>query len=150
MNLENILPAVIAIFGVIVGSVSTYFSQSLLLKKQIKRDQEKEKELKLVETMDIYSKFLDVKGNVPVLQKIDSSTLEIDLDKYEKHIRPILMEKIYLIHDDVSQIIMNINRQIEVSNYNEEITKREEEWIVSQYLQLEDLIIKHLHDYRNK
>ena len=150
MDFEIVLPAITALTGVIIGGVLTYFTQLLLFQKQIKREKERQKEEVQIETMNIYSKFLDVRANLQLIERVNSNVTELNIEAYEKYIRPIFMEKIYLLHFDVSQKILSINKQLEISGYNEEITEEEKKWIFKEYMELEYLIFSHLNNYRKK
>lgn len=98
--------------------------------------------------MSIYSKFIEVKGQVQVISKTSYDTLEINLDVYAGSIRPIFMEKLYLINNDVSQKVLDIDKHIEICGYEEEVTAEDHKSLVIKYAELELLVYEHLNKYR--
>jgi hypothetical protein len=147
--LNALLPVLSGIGGAFIGGYFTRKSQHDLLSREIAREDTREMRKELRETLDIYSKVLEIDGEILFTVLIGGSHTEFEIDKYQEKIRPVLYGKFYLIHNDVAKIVSSMDSLIQECNFNEEITSYEHKVLCQEYWKLIRIINEHMQKFRN-
>jgi hypothetical protein len=147
--LNALLPVLSGIGGAFIGGYFTRKSQHDLLSREIAREDSRERRKELRETLDIYSKVLEIDGEILFTVHIGGSFTEFEINKYQEKIRPVLYEKFYLIHNDVAKILSSMDNLIQECNFNVRITRDEHIILCKEYWKLTNVINEHMQEFRN-
>lgn len=118
---NNVILSILPLLGVVVGGLTTYFAQSKIEDKKITREREKEEERKEIEKLEVYSQILMKHGEMLVYTYIDHGYTEFDSKVYKEHFRPIIFLKIYLLDNDIIDIVRTIDRKLMNIENREEV-----------------------------
>lgn len=147
-NIAIIMAPVGAIVGAFIGGYLTSKSQKNNITRQIEWDKIKDQKQHLKEALEIYNKILEVDGSKHIVEHNGGHQLEIVLDEYTSHVRPVLYEKFHQLHQDVAEKVSSIDYEIERCNFAEELTDEDSEQLAEMYLDLIVMIKLHLQNYR--
>ncbi|MGE8004393.1 hypothetical protein [Lysinibacillus sp. NPDC093216] len=136
------------IIGAFLGANISSRTQKNIISKQIKWDKIKARNLQVNETMEIYSKVLEMDGSLHVIEFNSGHQTEIRLGEYTKKIRPLLFEKFHQLHQDVADQVSDMDELIELCNFEEELSDENSERLAHMYIKLINIIKRHLSMYR--
>ncbi|GEM_PF-3470187 len=109
MGWNEIFTGILPLLGVFVGGIITYKTQTNTVEKQLEREIEKEKELKNIERLKVYSEILKLEGENLMIERIGGSQVEFNLGIYMEKIRPVLYSKFYLLDKNVAENVRKID-----------------------------------------
>ncbi|WP_064467896.1 hypothetical protein [Lederbergia galactosidilytica] len=146
--IKYILPVVSAIGGIWVGGTLNLKTQKTIFKMQHTIEIDKIKKENLFSVHEIYNRVLERNGSKMMGVPIGGFRLEFNIEFYTREIRPILYEKYHLLHRDVADGVLEIDKFIEKCKLEEEIDSKSQEYLVSSYYKLIDNILIHQHSLR--
>ncbi len=112
MGWSDLVLGVLPLLGVAVGGLTTYFAQSRIEDKKITREREKDEERKEIEKLKVYSQILKKDGEMLVATYVGPGYTDFDSEMYSEHIRPILFSKIYLLDNEIIDIVRKIDNKV--------------------------------------
>ncbi|MEK5038965.1 hypothetical protein [Sporosarcina sp. FSL K6-3457] len=148
MDWTVLLAAIIALSGVLVGHISTYFTQNATLNKQIKNEIRRDKKAENIERILVYNEILKLEGEVQMLTDAGDHA-EFDLEAYREKFRPILYSKFHLLDQDISIFVRGIDIIITSTDIFGEIGRRNNDKLVELFNKMIVDIEKHIDNYRN-
>ncbi|KXH86897.1 hypothetical protein [Sporosarcina sp. HYO08] len=149
MDWSQLLIGVLPLIGVIIGSAATFITQSHKLKKQIKREIEKEKDERNIERLSIYSDIIKLDGENLMQEHIDGSTINFNLQAFSEKFRPVFFSRFYLIDQEVADKIRLMDYIIAESIFYEELLPDREKELIVLFNQMIIEIELHLRNYRH-
>lgn len=126
MDWNDIFTGILPLLGVFVGGIITYKTQTNTVEKQLEREIEKEKELKNVERLKVYSEILKLEGENLMIERIGGSQVEFNLGVYMDKIRPVLYSKFYLLDKNVAENVRKIDAEYLQISFDEGMGDDEE------------------------
>ena len=115
---------------------------------EISREREKVKKQNEIAKMEIYNNVLKADGEQLMVVHIGGSNAELEIENYQKEIRPLLYKQLHLIDGDVASILNSIDNIIAECNFNEEITKEQNNYLSKIYMELIEKIKVHVDNFR--
>lgn len=137
-----------SLLGVIVGGMATYFTQTKTLKKQFKREVEREKQERNIERLKVYGEILKLEGENLMLQYMGGGRIEFNLKAFFTDRRPVFYSKFYLIDQVVADKIRNMDNIIGTANFYEELEQEQHDRLIIIYNEIIYNIEAHLISYK--
>jgi len=147
--IEMLIAPIATIAGLLVGSLSTYFSQSRMKEKELIRENEKEKQKILLDCLDVYNQILKLDGENILVSHLGGMFDSFKIETYKEKIRPILYSKFHLLNKDVADSVREMDNLIAEASYYEEFIDGQEQYLVSLYHKMIKAIEKHLESFRD-
>ncbi|MBH0166270.1 hypothetical protein IHV12_15210 [Fictibacillus sp. 7GRE50] len=148
--IKVIFPASVGLIGAFLGIYFTRKTQNDLFDKEIKKEEQKEKRLEVIDALDIYSRVLKLDGENTLVTNGGGGFYEFDITLYLKEVRPILYEKFYLLHEDIAEYIIDLDERIQNINYEEQLKTEDDYYLQDRYFDLIKAIKSHLSEFRSK
>lgn len=149
-NFVPLITLISAIGGAYIGGVITYFSQKSVISRQIEWDKTKEMRANKIEKLDVYSEILETNGVSGVIDYNGGRKVEVDLEIYEKDIRPILYKKLYYLDEDVAQFVKEMDDEIGYYKFHEGAEEWQIERTAKAYLEFITKVEFHLENFRSE
>lgn len=150
MNWRHFFNGAWPIIGVIVGGGATYLTQTHAMKRQLKKEEEKENEAKIIERLSIYSEILKLEGESLMIEYVGGGMVDFNLKSYSKKFRPVLFSKFYLLDQVVADKIREMDNIIGSANFQEELERDQNDELLSLFNQLVSAIESDLKNFRKK
>lgn len=142
-NFSAILATISSLTGVLLGFISTWYTQKKSFDRQMKWEQEKNERDKLEKLVSIYNKVLEIDGIKEVVDYNQGRFAEIQTDVYMNEVRKILFEKFHLLHPDIAKSVQVIDYEIKKWSVLEDAEDEEINYVTKEYLDM----IKKIKDY---
>lgn len=105
--IEMLITPISTISGLLMGSFSTYITQSKITEKELKKENKKERQMLVLDCLEIYNEILKLDGE-NYLGNLDDPKFEQEV--YEEKIRPVFYSKFHLLHKDVAEKVRRIDK----------------------------------------
>ncbi|WP_153733320.1 hypothetical protein [Sporosarcina obsidiansis] len=104
----QIVNSLLPLLGVAVGGIATYMTQTNVLKRQLSRELEKEKQVENIARLKIYSEILKLVGEHEMIV-YDGGREKFNLKVYRANFRPKFFSEFYLLHQDLADDVRSMD-----------------------------------------
>lgn len=143
-------PVIGTLGGAFIGAYLTNKNQKNILDRQSKLDHIKEIRAKKEETFLVYNEFLRVDGEIQIVSRYGGPFNSFNIEGYQKRIRPILYKKFHLLHQNVVDMVLEIDQNIARYDYNEGIEVDESDDLCDKYIDLLNEVHCHMKEGRDQ
>lgn len=112
--MDNIIPAVMGLVGVLIGSGLNLYQNHMLDRRKEKRAKLQMKKELLTERMKIYNKYYAMKTETHIVERI-GDTNYFNVDSYLNNFRPIFFNSLHILEENIVNKILSIDKNIEVT-----------------------------------
>ncbi|MFG3613083.1 hypothetical protein [Rummeliibacillus stabekisii] len=124
----------------IIGAGIALFAQNLILRKQIKHEEEKENKARKNEYMAVCNQILMVDGENLIVTDSRNGYWNFDVSVYKKSVRPIIYSKFHLFDAELKEFILDIDMRIATADHDENWNSNVENQIAEIYLRFIQII----------
>lgn len=105
-----LITPVATIIGLLIGSFSTYITQSKIKEKELKREQEKDKQIAITGCLEVYNEILKLDGEINLISNYGEENYIFQIGTYNEKLRPILYSKFHLLHKNVAEKVRSLDK----------------------------------------